>query len=267
MEKKRFMIGVDCEGVACAVGQYGKAIGDGDNYRFAAKQATREANAAAKALFDMGAEDVIVWDNHCTGVNLDYDALDPRCRILLGSGHHGRFPTVDETFGGVLFIGYHAREGSLPGVLSHTYSSVSYRWYRLNGIEMGEMQIDAAFAGKHGVPVLFAASDDVAIAQAKESFPWIETVETKQSLSWNSAISLHPQRSCELIYEGVKKACERLDEMKPYRIAEPIDVSIAFKRPDTASQAQLYDRNRRPFRFADAYTREGILDQLEDLFN
>lgn len=37
MEKKRFMIGVDCEGVACAVGQYGKAIGDGDNYRFAAK--------------------------------------------------------------------------------------------------------------------------------------------------------------------------------------------------------------------------------------
>lgn len=55
--------------------------------------------------------------------------------------------------------------------------------------------------------------------------------------------------------------------MKPYRIAEPIDVSIAFKRPDAASQAQLYDRNRRPFRFADAYTREGILDQLEDLFN
>ena len=38
MEKKRFMIGVDCEGVACAVGQCGKAIGDGDNYRFAAKR-------------------------------------------------------------------------------------------------------------------------------------------------------------------------------------------------------------------------------------
>ncbi len=46
MEKKRFYIGVDCEGVACAVGVPGQNLGDGCNYTFAARQATREADAA-----------------------------------------------------------------------------------------------------------------------------------------------------------------------------------------------------------------------------
>ena len=267
VEMKRFYIGVDCEGVACAVGIPGQSIGTGDNYRFAARQATREADAAARALFDMGAEEVWVWDNHGGGTNLDYDLLDPRCRIVLGSGHHGRFPAIDGSFGGVLFIGYHAREGSCPAVLSHTYSSVAYHRFGINGQSMGEMEIDAAFAGKAGVPVIFAASDNVGVAQAKEAFPWIETVATKAALSWNSAISLHPQEACRQIYEAVKRACQRLEEMERYTISEPLEVSLSFKRMDAANAAPLYDRERRPFRFADAYTREGTLDHLEDLFN
>lgn len=267
MGKKRFYIGVDCEGVACAVGIPGQNLGDGKNYAFAARQATREADAAARALFDMGAEEVIVWDNHHSGVNLDYDLLDPRCKILLGSGHHERFPRIDESFGGVLFIGYHAREGSRPAVLAHTYSSAAYHRYSINGTPVGEMEIDAAFAGKAGVPVIFVASDDIGAAQARESFPWAETVATKEALSWTSAISLHPQESCRRIYEGVKKACSRLPEMQPFTFAEPLEVSICFKRLDAANAAQLYDRDRQPFRFADPFTREGTISKLEDLFN
>ena len=82
----KFYIAVDCEGPACVVGEPGKGLGSGENYRFACLQATREANAAARALFDAGAQEVVVWDAHGTGVNLQYDLLDPRCRILLGSG-------------------------------------------------------------------------------------------------------------------------------------------------------------------------------------
>ena len=267
MEKKRFYIGVDCEGVACAVGIPGQNLGQEENYAFAALEATREANAAAQALFDMGAEEVIVWDNHHSGINLHYDLLDPRCRILNGSGHHGRFPRIDGSFGGVLFIGYHAREGSQTAVLAHTYSSAAYHRFSINGKPVGEMEIDAAYAGKAGVPVIFAASDDVAVGQARESFPWAETVATKEALSWNSAISLHPQEACRQIYEGVKKACARLEEMQPFTFAEPMEVSICFKRLDAANAAKLYDRERRPFAFADPFTREGTLEKLEDLFN
>ena len=45
----KFYIAVDCEGPACVVGEPGKGLGSGENYRFACLQATREANAAARA--------------------------------------------------------------------------------------------------------------------------------------------------------------------------------------------------------------------------
>ena len=82
----KFYIGVDLEGVACAVGIPGEGMGNGANYAFAAREALREANACARALFDGGADEVIVWDNHGSGVNLDYDEVDPRCR------HQHRLP-------------------------------------------------------------------------------------------------------------------------------------------------------------------------------
>ena len=82
----KFYIAVDCEGPACVVGEPGKGLGSGENYRFACLQATREANAAARALFDAGAQEVVVWDAHGTGVNLQYDLLDPRCASCWAAG-------------------------------------------------------------------------------------------------------------------------------------------------------------------------------------
>nr|WP_309695745.1 M55 family metallopeptidase [Armatimonas sp.] len=69
----KFIIGVDCEGPACVVGAPGKTLTDSPDFAFARKQATREADAAARACFDAGAEQVIVWDNHGSSLNLDYD--------------------------------------------------------------------------------------------------------------------------------------------------------------------------------------------------
>lgn len=267
MERQgRFFIGVDCEGSACVVGEPQKGLKDSKNYPFAARQATLEADAAARALFDCGAKEVIVWDNHGTGVNLDYSLLDPRCKILLGSGCKTRFPGIDGSFDGVLFIGYHAREGTPNAVLAHTYSSLAFQSYRINGMEVGEMEIDGAFAGKHGVPVIFVSSDNKCVSQAKERFPWVETVVTKESLSWNAALSLHPQAAVEAIYNGVQTAYGRLSEMKPFVIEEPLSVEIRHKRLDDAAAAPLYDRNREPFAFVDGFTRAGVLNRIEDLF-
>lgn len=265
-DRKKFYIGVDCEGAACVVGTPGKGLADSENYAFACRQAAREADAAARALFDQGAEEVWVWDNHHTGVNFDYDLLDSRCRIVLGSDSGTRFPGIDGDFGGVLFVGYHAREGTRGAVLAHTYSSVTYQYYRVNGVEVGEMEIDAAFAGAAEVPVIFAASDEAGAAQARESFPWAEAVATKRGFSWNSAVSLHPQAACRAIYDGVTAACDRLAEMRPYTFSLPMELSVRFKRMDAANAAALYDRERKPFAFTDAFTRTGVVDRLEDLF-
>ncbi len=44
-------------GCACVVDEPGKGLGTGENYQFARRQAAREANAAARALFDAGARE------------------------------------------------------------------------------------------------------------------------------------------------------------------------------------------------------------------
>lgn len=262
-----YYIGIDMEGAACVVGTPGEGLSYGSaNAAFAAREVLQEANAAARALFDCGAQRVILWDNHGGGVNFDYHQVDPRCEIALGS-FHTRFPGIDESFAGILFIGYHASASTKDAALSHTYSSKTYQYYRINGRDVGEMEIDAAFAGRYGVPVLFASSDEAGAAQARASFAGIETVAVKKSFGWNAAISLHPETAQRRIYEGVKRAWEKRAALKPFAFASPMDVAIRFQRIDAANAAKLYDRERKPFAFEDPYTRRGLLDDVTQLFD
>ena len=247
----KFMIGVDCDGVACAVGQPGMSLSFARDYRFACGQATREADAAARALFDAGAEKVVVWDNHGAGANLEFDRLDPRCEIALGAGFGRRWPGLDGSFAGVLMVGYHAMEGTPDGVLAHTYSPGAYRSIRANGREVGEMAIDAAVAGELGVPPIFVASDECGCAEAQEFLPWTETVTTKAGRGRTCAFSKHPVRAQEEVYAGVRQAVARLDEMKAFTFRAPVEVEVRFKHLLQAAKARV---RRRGWRFSGPFT-------------
>lgn len=262
----KFCISVDLEGVACTVGSYGQGVPDGSkNYSFAALQATREANAAAEALFDNGAKEIIVWDCHGTGVNLDYDKLNRGCKIAMGAGSRTRFPGVDETYDGVLFIGYHAYDAP-KATLAHVYSSATFSAHLINGKPAGELQIDAAIAGKRGVKTLFVSSDDLCVAQAKESFPWANTVVTKQSLAWNSCISKHPLEVCKEIYSSVADAVKNIVSMKTYTIETPFELTLSYKRIEYAQGCSFRNPDGTLFEVVDAYTRRGYIDDPEQYF-
>ena len=262
---KKFYVSVDLEGVACVVGNYGQGLGDGKNYA----QGSREAAAAAKALFDCGAAAVTVWDCHGTGVNLDYSLFDKRCTFTLGAGSRLRFPGIEEGYDGILFLGYHAYDAP-AATLAHVYFSYIGQdlFTDLNELTQETLsgQIDAAVAGKRGVPVLFVAADDVCVGQAKETFPWAETVVTKKALAWNSCISKHPQTACDEIYAGVQAACERLPEMRPFTIPEPFDYEIRYKRIEYAQGCSYRTPDGALFERTDAYTRRGTLASVEQIF-
>ncbi len=78
------MIAVDCEGAACVVGEPSMSLSNSSNMAFAREQATRETNAAARALFDAGAKKVVISapakgdiKTFVMGVNEDeYDATE-----------------------------------------------------------------------------------------------------------------------------------------------------------------------------------------------
>lgn len=261
----KFMVNVDLEGVACAYGPCEGSVEDSFNIEFVRKQATREADAAVRALFECGAEEVIVWDNHGRGCSLNYDELDERCKIAIGSTVGTRYPVLDDSFSGVVMIGYHAMASNGEAVLAHTYSSVKYQHIKVNGVEFGEVGIDGAIAGDRGVPVIFVSGDDKCTAEAKEIMPWIEVVETKQSFAYTRIISKHPKAVIKEIYDGVKNAVKRIDEMKCFTIKTPVNVEIRYKRADMAVHAKHMDMEGNSFELADAYTRTGMLKKVEDI--
>ncbi|MFA5904969.1 MAG: M55 family metallopeptidase [Desulfobacula sp.] len=258
----KFMIAVDCEGTACVVGNHGKALSDSRDFRFAGEQATREANAAARALFEAGAKEVLVWDSHGQGINLLFDKLDSRCRVALGRGFDHRFPGLDNNFTGVLMIGYHAMEGTPDAVLAHTYSSESYQQIRVNGDAMGEIGLDAAVAGSLGVPLIFIASDQQGCREAGKIMPWIEYTETKKGYGRNCAVSKHPDTVQDEIYKGVLRAVKAISKMKPFVVETPIRIEITFKTIRQAVKALAY--RRRGWKLKGLKTIEKKLDSMLD---
>ena len=257
----KFIIGVDLEGLACVVGAPGKTLTDSPDYEFAKMQAVREVNAAASALFDEGARQVIVWDNHGSSLNLACEELEERCDIAVGVGNGQRWPGLDSSFAGVLFIGYHPMDNTVDGVLAHTFSSISYQYIKVNGVEVGEMAVDGAIAGALGVPLIFAASDDKGIAEVKQFMPWVEIVVTKQGLARNMAISKHPLRVVEEINQGVRTALGRLGEMQPFRFAEPTIVEIRYKRLEDTERAA---RSHEGWQRLDPYTVEKEFSKIQE---
>lgn len=243
------MIAVDCDGPACVVGEPGRALSNSRDMVFAREQATRETDAAARALFDAGAEKVVVWDNHGFGANLVFDQLDSRCEVFLGTGFDSRFPFLDESYAGVLMIGYHAMEGTPQAVLAHTYSPDAYKVIRVHGKAVGEMALDAAVAGELQVPLIFVASDDKGCEEAKHFMPWIETVATKKGFGRNCAQSKHPAVAQQEIYKAVLRAVERIGEMEPLLFEHPVKIEIQYKKWIQALKARI---RRKGWRFSGA---------------
>ncbi|MFW6061211.1 MAG: M55 family metallopeptidase [Planctomycetota bacterium] len=256
-----FIIGVDCDGVACAVGEPGKSLSFSRDYDRARRQATREADAAARALYDAGADHVIVWDNHGGGMNLEYHRLDPRCEIALGAGFAHRWPGLRGHFAGVLMVGYHAMENAPGGVLAHTYSPRAYAHFAVNDQTVGEIALDAAVAGDRSVPVIFVSSDDKGCDEAERFLPWTERVCTKRGHAGHAAVSLSPERAAETVYAGVRRAVARLEGMQTFRFPPPIRMKVRYKSPLTALKTRLRGRG---WRLAGLQTVRRTFDSLAD---
>ncbi len=237
-EKKmaNYLIAVDMEGVHGVVGEaYKGLLSELAEYKKAVVSATGEVNAAARALFDSGAENVYLWDNHGGKDNLYMELIDSRVKKVDPPKEMiTRLDFLkDINVKGIIFIGYHSREGSINGVLAHTYSSVNIQYVKINGKPVGEIDVDSTIASFFGVPALFVASDDVCVNQAKEYDGRIETVITKIGTGRNSAIFRPTEVVLSEIYDGVKKAAKF--DYKPVKHEFPMEIEVRHTRVESAA--------------------------------
>jgi D-amino peptidase len=228
-KKLKVYISVDMEGVAGVVTADQLGPGSFEYERFR-RFMTEETLAAVKAAKDEGASEIVVSDSHGNGENLLIEEFPKDVRIVRAWPRHGGMMAgLDATFGAAIFIGYHASTTNPNGVRAHTFSSAHYARVSLNGNAVTEGEYNAAYAGAKGVPVIFVSGDDAAVAEIKARIGNIETVETKQALSFHSAETLTPEAAREKIFAGVEKAFNRLHDFKPYVIKTPVTLEITFK--------------------------------------
>ena len=246
----KVLISADMEGTAGIVDRAHTAIPDrgpltgiqhnAAEYDWARRLMTEEVNAAAAGAFEGGAKDVWITDAHGSMRNLLPLALHRDARYVSGSPKTlCMLEGLDETFGAVLFTGYHGSAGTPASVLAHTYIGI-IQDVRLNGVAMGEYGINAAVAGHFNVPVALVSGDNTVVTQVHTLLgPDVVGVEVKRGLGTYAAVHLHPEKAREAIRAGAAEAVRRAPRLRPYRVSLPVRLEVDIVGPDLADLAGL----------------------------
>jgi D-amino peptidase len=222
-------ISVDMEGIAGVV--TGAQLGPtGFEYGRAREFMTQEALAAVAAAKEAGATEILVSDSHGNGESLLIDQFPDDVRIIRAWPRPlMMMEGIDSTFAAAIFIGYHAGTTNPAGVRAHTISSANLASVSLNGVAVPEAGINAAIAGRFGVPVVFISGDDVAVEETRRLLGDVEGAVVKRAISFHSAATMTPKASQALIRERVKAALARRASFKPYVVRTPVTLDVVFK--------------------------------------
>jgi len=225
----KIYISADMEGVVGAV--TGEQLGPGGfEYQRFREFMTAEVNAAIDAARAAGATEFVISDSHGNGQNLLIDKLPDDVTVIRSWPRElSMMAGIDESFDGVIFIGYHASTANTRGVRAHTMSSANITSLRLNGMEMTEGSMAAAAAGHFGVPVIMVSGDDVAVAENQVLIGDIEGAVVKWAKGFHSAETLTPEAAYEVIRTRTMSAINRIEEFQPYILSTPIELELTLK--------------------------------------
>jgi D-amino peptidase len=237
----RVYISVDMEGVAGVVHEdqtdpiESRHAGEYNRFR---RLMTNEANAAIAGALEAGATGVLVNDSHWLMRNLLAEELNPAAELM--SGGPKRLSMVEGIEGGftaAMFVGYHARAGTRHATIDHTYTSRVYE-ARVNGQPVGELALNAALAGLHGVPVALVSGDQALAAETRALLGQdVEAVVVKEAVGRFAAKSLAPSAACQRIRAGAAASLKR--KHVPFTFEAPIRLEVDFVVSQMADMAEL----------------------------
>ena len=233
----KLYISVDMEGITGLV-DHTHVDSSKHNYDRGRKIMTQEANYVIEKAFETGCQEVIVNDSHSKMNNLLIEDLHPETQLITGDVKpFSMVQGLDDSYGGAVFVGYHAR-ASMSGVMSHSMIfGVRHMW--INDVQIGELGFNAYVAGHYGVPVIMVAGDDGAAREAESLIPNITTAVVKQSISRSAAKSLTPVKAGELLAEKTELAIKNKDKVKPLTPPENPVLRIEFANYGQAEWANL----------------------------
>lgn len=235
----KIYISADIEGIWGVVSK-GHVINTERDYQRARKLMTEEVNIAVEEAFRNGAEEIVVNDSHGSMDNLVIEELHPRVQLISGKPKTlSMMEGIDDTFDGVMFIGYHPRAGSQKGIFDHTYSGRTVEGVMINNEPLGECGLNARAAGYFGVPVIFLAGDSTVTKQAKAEIGDIETLAVKDALSRYCAKNLSKEELKVKYAEGISKALGNVQKYPIVKCHKEIRLDVEFKLANMVDMAML----------------------------
>ncbi len=220
----RIFISVDMEGIG-GIGTPAMTSPTGKDYALGRQLMTDEVNAVVGAILQRGPAEILVNDSHGDMQNLLHTELDPRVTYIQGAVKpFGMVEGLDSTYAAAIFLGYHSRAGTPNGFIAHTGTgAVKGLW--LNDIEVGEGELNAAYAGSIGVPVIMAAGDSAFVEQFTRTVK-VEAVATKYAVTPQAARLLHPKVVQERLVAATGRALANRSSAKPWVIGKPVKVRL-----------------------------------------
>lgn len=236
----KVFISADIEGVA-GITDWSEARKGTEEYKYFVEQMTKEVKAACKGANKAGAKEIWIKDAHGSGRNINPSKLPENIKMIRGwSGHpFGMVEGLDETFDGVIYIGYHSWGGSNYNPLAHTINSSIVDNIKINGEYVSEFLLSSYAAAYVGVPIIFISGDKGICEHAKAVNENIKTVAVSEGVG-NSSISIHPDLAIDLIKDGVEEALkEELSEKKIF-LPEEFNLEITYKSQGKAYEVSFY---------------------------
>ena len=236
----RAFISVDMEGMPFIVSpehlNVKKAM-----YSEARRIMTRITLPVIKTLYSKGFEEIVIADSHGPMINLLVEELPDYVKIIRGFPRPLSMVAGIENSNIAIFLGYHAKAGTIHSSFDHTYSGI-IRKLIINGVEVSECLLNAYVAGYYNVPVILVAGERKLIEDDVNKYlPWAEKVILKTSYSRYSSISPSLNKLVEILRKATERAIEKFKkgEMKIFKTKEPVNVEISFISSAYADIAEL----------------------------
>jgi D-amino peptidase len=201
-------------------------------------EATRDINAVADSLFEMGVKEVVVKDFHRTGYNLIPKYLHPQIRLVPGyyagpAIGYGNLHGADFA----LFVGLHASGGNEKGFLPHTLTSRMTE-IRVNDRRICESELFATVLSEFNVPVVFFSGCPSACEEVSAKMNWVLTYEIPK----DPKVYKNEEKRREYILqkrEGLKRKVKEIihpAEKPLFRMKPPFSCQVIFQEETEASR-------------------------------
>jgi D-amino peptidase len=262
---KKIFVSIDMEGIGGVVAtpqveELGSSL-----YEEARRLMAGEANAVIEGVNKAGGL-AVIGDSHWKMLNIPIELLKGNFQLACGEDRMlSMLGGLDETYDGVMFVGYHARFGAPYAIMDHTYSpTVLYR-LRINGKEVGEAELNAAIAGHYNIPVLMVAGDSTTTEAARAVFGEnLATVATKKALGRFSAICEPPEKVRKELARTAYAAVKSIKKYGClYQVKPPIEFEYTWNSTAMAEACSWMPQAQRTAERMTTHTCDNYIDAFK----